>query len=246
MEAHSSSSNLTSSGVPPNLPVVSVKLLEKNYSFWRSQILPALTSHGLEGFVTGEKECPLMILHVAKCTTSYEIWNVLELHFQSVSKARTLHLRNLLQITKKEGCNVSEYVLKIKELGDELIASGVNITDKELLLYILDGLGPEYDAVVANLTACSSQTTLQEAQFLLHKHEIRLERQQSSLSNFHEHMASALLASKQSQIESSLGSQNVSSASNGNFRAHNFTTPQFQSMPNFSTFRSEFHSPTDA
>lgn len=144
---------------------------------------------------------------MAKCSTSYEIWNTLELHFQSVSRAKTLHLRNLLQTTKKDASTVSEYVLKMKELGDELISNGVNITDEELLLYILDGLGLEYDVVVANLISNSSQTTLQEAQFLLHKHEIRLKRQHSSFTNFHE----ALMVSKQGQIESSTGSQHVNS-----------------------------------
>ncbi|XP_031256560.1 uncharacterized protein LOC116114556 [Pistacia vera] len=122
---------------------------------------------------------------------------MLELHFQSISKARTLYLRNMLQTTKKDFLSINEYVLKMKELGDELVASGVNIGEKELLLYILDGLGPEYDVVVVNLTYHSSNATIQQAQFMLHKHEMRLERQHSALSNFHEHLNSALFASKQ-------------------------------------------------
>ncbi|XP_031272893.1 uncharacterized protein LOC116131385 [Pistacia vera] len=85
----------------------------------------------------------------------------------------------------------------MKELGDELVATGVNIGDEELLLYILDGLGPKYDAVVANLTYNSSMASIYEAQFLLHKHEIRLERQNNALTNFHEHLTSALIAFKQ-------------------------------------------------
>lgn len=89
----------------------------------------------------------------------------------------------------------------MKELGDELIASGVNIDDEELLLYILDGLGPEYDAVVANLQLNSSHATLQEAQFLLHKHEMHLERQNGAMMNFHEHLSSALMASRQKPPE---------------------------------------------
>ncbi|XP_031281542.1 uncharacterized protein LOC116140047 [Pistacia vera] len=96
----------------------------------------------------------------------------------------------------------------MKELGDKLIASGVNLSDKELLLYILDGLGPEYDAVVANLVATSSQKTFQEAQFLLHKHEIRLERQSNSFTNPHDQLAFALLAAKQSSIDSPVSAQN--------------------------------------
>ncbi|XP_031247791.1 uncharacterized protein LOC116105523 [Pistacia vera] len=164
---------VTSPSTLPTLPSLSVKLQERNYTFWKSQILPALSSHGLDVFVTGEKVCPPMFLivtseetgekNVAKCSTAYEIWSILELHFQSVFKARTLHLRNLLQTTKKDSCSISEYVLKMKEIGDELNASGVSMSDEELLLYILDGLGPEYDVVVANLTSNSSVITIQEA-----------------------------------------------------------------------------------
>ncbi|XP_031264617.1 uncharacterized protein LOC116122954 [Pistacia vera] len=164
MDVHTS--NFTTLDVLPALPSISVKLLEKNYSFWRSQILLPLTSHGLEGFVSGEKECPPMFVFekldesgqsVKKPNPSYFSWKkVDQFLFQSVSKARTLHLRNLLQTTKKKACSVSEYVLKVTELGDELVASGVNLTDEELVLYILDGLGPKYDAMVANLVSTSS------------------------------------------------------------------------------------------
>ncbi|XP_031282144.1 uncharacterized protein LOC116140687 [Pistacia vera] len=141
-----------------------------------------------------------MFRHVAKCGSAYEIWNTLELHFQSFSKARTLHLRNLLPSNKKESMSVNEYILKMKELGDELVASGVQIGDEELLLYILDGLGPKFNAMVANLVDNSSTTTLQEAQILLNKHEMRIEKQNSILSNFHG-ISSALLATKQASSD---------------------------------------------
>lgn len=138
-----------------------------------------------------------MFRHVAKCIIVYKIYNILELHFQSVFRARTLHLRNLLRTTKKDSLSISDYVLRMKELGDELVASGVNISDEESLLYILE-------FVVGNLTSSSSQTILQEAQILLHKHEMRLERQNSSFVNFQDQIA--LMASKQNFNDSVLGS----------------------------------------
>ncbi|XP_031270010.1 uncharacterized protein LOC116128426 [Pistacia vera] len=198
------SANALSSVAHSSLPTLSIKLGERNYSHWRSQVLPALTSYALDGFFTvswlNSSITESMFRHVAKCGNAYEIWNTLELHFQSFSKVRTLHLRNLLQSTKKESMSVNEYILKMKELRDELVASGVQIGDEELLLYILDGLGPEFDAMVANLVANSSTATLQEAQILLHKHEMRTEKQNSILSNFHG-MSSALLATKQASSD---------------------------------------------
>ncbi|XP_031272892.1 uncharacterized protein LOC116131384 [Pistacia vera] len=120
--------------------------------------------------------------------------------FSVFSKARTLHLRNLLQTTKKESLSVNEYVLKMKELGDELVDSGVNLSDEELLLYILDGLRPEYDVVVPSLTYNSKDATLQEAELMFHKHEIRLARQSSALTYFHKQFTSTLIASKQGLV----------------------------------------------
>lgn len=69
------------------------------------------------------------------------------------------------------------------------------MNNEELLMYILDGLGLEYDTVVANLTFRSGDVSLQEAQFLLHKHEMRLEKQHSAYIGFHK--ASIFLANKQ-------------------------------------------------
>ncbi|XP_031256278.1 uncharacterized protein LOC116114259 [Pistacia vera] len=46
----------------PTLPSISVKLQERNYTFWKSQILPALSSHGLDVFITREKVCPSMLI----------------------------------------------------------------------------------------------------------------------------------------------------------------------------------------
>lgn len=135
-----------------------------------------------------------MFRHIATCETAYDIWHTLEMHFLTDSKARVLHLRNLLQTTRKENLSINDYILKMKEFAGSLTASGVNISDEELLLYVLDGLGPEYDAVVANLTSRSGNVSLQEAQFLLHKHEMRLEKQHSAYVGFHE--TSAFFASK--------------------------------------------------
>ncbi|XP_031262018.1 uncharacterized protein LOC116120208 [Pistacia vera] len=125
--------NVLSSVAHSSLPTLSIKLGERNYSHWRSQVFPTLTSYELDGFITG---------------------------VHSFSKARTLHLRNLLQNTKKESMGVNEYILRMKELGDELVANGVQIRDEQLLLYILDGLGPKFDAMEANLVANSSTATL--------------------------------------------------------------------------------------
>lgn len=94
-----------------------------------------------------------MFRHVANSETTFDIWKTLEMNFVIDSKARLFHLRNLLQTTRKDNLSSNDYVLKMKEVAGSLTASGVVVNDEELLMYILDGLRIEYDAVVADLTS---------------------------------------------------------------------------------------------
>ena len=77
---------------------------------------------------------------------------------------------------------IHDYFLKMRNIADTLASTGQLISDDELLLYVLGGLGSEYDPVVVNLTARQDSVSLQEAQFLLQSHEMRLEQLQASMS----------------------------------------------------------------
>ena len=69
---------------------------------------------------------------------------------------------------------IEDYVLKMKTLANSLMAAGQQIPDVELVLYILSGLGPEFDFVVVNLTS-KDYVTLLEVQYMLQTNERRLE-----------------------------------------------------------------------
>ncbi|XP_031266558.1 uncharacterized protein LOC116124947 [Pistacia vera] len=68
----------------------------------------------------------------------------------------------------------------MKGFAKILSNSGIVVTDEELLNYILDGLNTEYDAVVVNITTRLESRidplTVQEAQIILQKYELRLEK----------------------------------------------------------------------
>ncbi|POO03852.1 Zinc finger, CCHC-type [Trema orientale] len=68
----------------------------------------------------------------------------------------------------------------MKNLSDSLSAAGQVLPDEEFILYILGGLGPEYDSVVVNLTSHSNSFSLQEVQYMLQSHEIKLEQLNSA------------------------------------------------------------------
>ena len=115
-----------------------------------------------------------MLGHVLHCKSASEVWIVLKQTFSAKSKTRALQLRLFLQTMKKGNSSVEDYILKMKSLAMSLVAAGQQITDDELILYILGGLGSEFEAVIVNLTSRES-ITLQEVQYILQTHEMRLE-----------------------------------------------------------------------
>ena len=116
-----------------------------------------------------------MLGHVNRCRSSSEVWFTLARLNATQSKARSLQLKFLLQTTKKRNQSIEDYILKMKNLADNHNQSGQTISDEELILYILGGVGPEYESVVVNLTSRQDDLNLQEVQFMLQSQEMRIE-----------------------------------------------------------------------
>ena len=115
-----------------------------------------------------------MLGHVLHCKSASKEWIVLEQTFSAKSKARALQLRLSLKTTKKGNSSVEDYILKMKSLAMSLMDASQQITDDELILYILRGLRSEFEAAIVNLTS-SESITLQEVQYILQTHEMKLE-----------------------------------------------------------------------
>ena len=54
--------------------------------------------------------------------------------------------------TKKDYMKVSDYFIKIKNITDNMAAAGSALSDDDLILHILSGLGPEYNSVATYIT----------------------------------------------------------------------------------------------
>ena len=53
---------------------------------------------------------------------------------------------------KKGSLTIHDYFLKIRGIADTLSSIGQSISDDELLLYVLGGLGSEYDPMVVKIS----------------------------------------------------------------------------------------------
>ena len=77
--------------------------------------------------------------------TSREVWKVVEVQFGSQSKSRLLYLRYMMNSTRKYDMKITDYFIKMKNIADNMAAAGSALSNDDLILYILSGLGPAYN-----------------------------------------------------------------------------------------------------
>ncbi|KAK1620189.1 hypothetical protein QYE76_025706 [Lolium multiflorum] len=78
----------------------------------------------------------------------------------------------------------SEYFNRMKGYADPMASAGKPLTDEEILGYILSGMGPEYEPLVASITSRDTPVTLNSFYAYLLSAEMRIE-QQATLGEIH-------------------------------------------------------------
>ncbi|XP_031263594.1 uncharacterized protein LOC116121796 [Pistacia vera] len=128
-----------------------------------------------------------MFIVISKCLYFVDMWITLEKEFLIESRTKTLHVKYLLQNTKKDNLSIHDYFVKMKGFIENPLASGIIVMDEELMNYIMDGLSSKYDVVVVNITTCLESRldplTVQEAQIILQKYEPRLEKENLAMNS---------------------------------------------------------------
>nr|ABF99203.1 retrotransposon protein, putative, Ty1-copia subclass [Oryza sativa Japonica Group] len=99
---------------------------------------------------------------VAGAPTAAAAWKTIENTFSTRSHAGAINVRLALTTTQKGQSTVTEYVSKMRALGDEIAATGKPIDDEELVAYIINGLDSEFDPVVEALIAKNASVTVAE------------------------------------------------------------------------------------
>ncbi|KAF6158543.1 hypothetical protein GIB67_040057 [Kingdonia uniflora] len=90
-----------------------------------------------------------------------------------------MQLKQQLQQQRKESLSISEYLLKIKGIVDQLASIGKVVDEKDLILHVLRGLGLEYTAFITSITTRSTAISLTDLHGMFLSHEIRLNDDQS-------------------------------------------------------------------
>ncbi|XBH94356.1 hypothetical protein VPH35_085149 [Triticum aestivum] len=121
---------------------------------------------------------------MTQLTTSAQVWTTLHDLFASQNRARIMQLRYQLSNLKKNDLTASEYYRKMRGFADAMASIGKPLQDDEVLGYILAGLGPEFEPLVASITTRDDPISLSSFYAFFLGAELRLE-QQASSDNIH-------------------------------------------------------------
>ncbi|KAJ3697958.1 hypothetical protein LUZ61_001663 [Rhynchospora tenuis] len=110
---------------------------------------------------------------VVSCTTSFDLWNSLQTIFSNRSRARLTDLRRQIQSATKEGLSCSDYIQHMRKLADELLFIGSPMSEDDLVIATLNGLGPDYLSFVTSITTAlrSQSISFADLHGLLLNHE---------------------------------------------------------------------------
>ena len=144
---------------------------------WRSQdqvLLGWLLSSMSEGIIS-------MVFNLE---TSLEVWKAIKVQFGSQSKSRLLHLRYMINSTRKDDMKITDYFIKMKNIADNMAAAGSALSSDDMILHVLSGLGPDYNSVANYITGQVGvgKMNMNDAYAMLLTQEVRIEQQSQMLA----------------------------------------------------------------
>ncbi|KAH0752741.1 hypothetical protein KY285_005889 [Solanum tuberosum] len=154
---------------------------------------------------------PTLAAIVATATTAKAAWDSLHTAYANKSQTRIFSLRDRLARLTKESQPVTDYLNQVRSLCDELATAGAPVTNAELIVKTLTGLGPEYREISAAIRARDTPISYAELFEKLSDHELFLKHNAPPQST----PITAAVAQKSS-------SQTRTNAINNNRRSNNY------------------------
>lgn len=102
------------------------------------------------------------IEYVVGSKTTFEAWTNLTDRYATVSRARINHLKTEFYTIKKGSDYIEKYLLRLKNLKDQLLSAGEVISDNDLIVVALAGLPSEYNIIRTVIVARETPLTLKE------------------------------------------------------------------------------------
>lgn len=143
-----------------------------DFAIWTRQdklLLHAILASLSEGVV------PL----IAAATSSRDAWLKLHKLYANKSRSRVMNLKEKLTNITCNTHSVAEYLQTIKGIADELALIDTHLTDDDLTIFALNGLGSSFKEISAAIRARDTPVTFEELHDKLVEHEAFLKREES-------------------------------------------------------------------
>ncbi|KAF8413145.1 hypothetical protein HHK36_001121 [Tetracentron sinense] len=111
---------------------------------------------------------------ISAAKTTQQAWQKLHTMYASKSRTRAMQLKEELTMIKKGNQTVQEYLHTVKALADEISLIDHPISDDDLTLYILNGLGSDFREIAAPIRARERPLAFEELHDLLVGHDAYL------------------------------------------------------------------------
>ncbi|KAF5450223.1 hypothetical protein F2P56_030590 [Juglans regia] len=168
---------------------------------------------------------PTVIPLIATSKTSHQAWTKLTKLYASRSRTCVMQLKEDLTLSQRGTRTITEYLHSIKTIVDELALIDAPLSQDDITLYVLHGLGSEYRDIVAPIRARESSLSFEELHDLLIGHEAYLRRLDSTAQSL------VLIAntaqrrdSRASKPQNSQSSKNDSKSKPRQFKQYKYPT----------------------
>ena len=130
---------------------------------------------------------------IATAKTSHEAWKKVNTMYASRSHTRAMQLKKELTLIQRGNRSVPNYLHVVKALANEIVLIDHPISDDDLTLYVINGLGPNFREIAAPIQAREKSLVFEELHDLLVGHESYLRRMEATTQQL---VASANFSSK--------------------------------------------------
>ncbi|KAK2420319.1 putative mitochondrial protein [Trifolium repens] len=125
-----------------------------------------------------------LLAKVVDLTFSWQIWDEIHRHFNTLLNTKARQLRSELRTLRKGDRTVTEFIQCVREINESLISVGDPVPLRNLVEIVIDALPEDYDSAVAAISSKSTTVTIDEVESDLLAHETRLEKnKKQSLSD---------------------------------------------------------------
>ena len=105
---------------------------------------------------------PTIAPTVAAADSTKSAWDALHTTYANKSQTRVFSLRDQLARVTKDSRSITEYIHTIRSFSDELATAGALVSNPELIVKILSGLGPEFREISAAIRARDTPISYEE------------------------------------------------------------------------------------